>query len=56
MGMPHAPILAAALAAVVMMYAKDQVVGDARWWHRVMAALLLVTLAVYLWQDRTSPR
>mgnify|MGYP000495356390 CR=1 FL=1 len=52
----HPQILAAALAAVVVMYAKDQVIGEARWWNLVMAALLLVVLVRYLWQDRTSQR
>jgi hypothetical protein len=56
MRVQNAHVLLAALAAVVVMYARDQVVGEARWWNLVMAARLLAVLARYLWQDRPSRR
>ena len=50
-------VLTAALLAVVVLYAKEWAIGEARWWNLVMAALLLAVLAAYLWQDhRASPR
>jgi hypothetical protein len=52
----HAQILVVVLFALMMMYAKVQVIGDARWWNLVMAGLLLGVLALYLWRDRASQR
>lgn len=49
-------VLTAALLAVVVLYAKEWVIGDARWWNLVMAGLLLAVLAMYLWRDRSASR
>jgi hypothetical protein len=44
------------LAALVLVYAHERLIGDARWWNLVMAGLLLLVLARYLWLDRASRR
>ncbi len=50
------PVSVVVGVAIMVVLAKDALVGDARWWNLVMAGLLLVLLARYLWWDRTSRR
>ncbi len=39
-------------SGLVVTVVRQLVFPDARWWNLVMAGLLLVVLAGYLWQER----
>ena len=50
----HIPVSIVIAATILVMVAKDMLIGDAGWWNLVMAALLLVALADYLRRKRSQ--
>lgn len=44
--------IVAITSGMVVTVVRQVVFPDARWWNLVMAGLLLVVLAGYLWQER----
>ncbi len=44
--------IVAITSGLVTTVVRQIIFPEARWWNLVMAGLLLVVLAVYLWQER----